>query len=50
MSTDGKACKNSGSKVLQPGESRIDDKDTDGVMFTLFKTDELDVPAEELFV
>lgn len=35
---------------LQPGESRTDDKDADGVMFTLFKTDELDVPAEELFV
>lgn len=50
LAQTGKRAKAQGAIFLQPGESRTDDKDTDGVMFTLFKRDELDMPAEELFV
>ncbi|KAK0149179.1 hypothetical protein N1851_010298 [Merluccius polli] len=49
-STNSKQGRAQGANYVRQGEEDKDGMDTDEVMFTLYKIDELDVPAEEPFI
>ena len=42
--------KTQGANYVSQGEGEKDDIDTDEVMFTLYKVEEIDIPAEEPFL